>query len=149
MANKVLQSKQICGMHKVRNFNFCTECIAQIYSSVFFQCLYRSHAQICSCACFPVVCVPFACPDILSCLFGLALAYFPVTWPTVDYSGRIVGPGMHRKRLPKLILGFHWVVCGNGNYLTARGNDFDHQGERLDHQGERLASLGKEVVLVA
>ena len=45
-----------------KEFHFCTECIAQICCSVFFQCSYRSHAQICSKCVFSGGAWPIALP---------------------------------------------------------------------------------------
>ena len=54
---------------------------------------------VCVCVCvFPVVFDRSHCPNILSCVFGLALACFQGSWPTVDHSGWSVGPGMAAHR---------------------------------------------------
>ena len=44
--------------------------------------------------CFPVVLGRSHCQHILSCVFGLALSYFRVSWPRVDQSEWPVGPGI-------------------------------------------------------
>ena len=60
---------------------------------------YTLSVCVCVCVCvFPVVFDRSHCPNILSCVFGLALACFQGSWPTVDHSGWSVGPGMAAHR---------------------------------------------------
>ena len=99
--------------------------------------------------CFPMVLGRSHCQNILSCVFGLALSCFRVSWPRVDQSEWFVGSGIPKTVDEDLLREHFFEQLGNCDCMKHALNTYDaaDPGDEARTYSYLMAQANRQIAL--